>query len=42
LLARHLVVPLSAVQIRSGAKSRTKHVSVAGVTELQVLSLALS
>jgi uncharacterized protein len=39
-LARHLHVPPSAVTIISGATSRTKLVSVAGVTEAEAAALA--
>jgi uncharacterized protein (TIGR00251 family) len=40
LLAKRLNVPLSAVRILTGEKSRTKRVSIAGVTRAQILSLA--
>jgi uncharacterized protein (TIGR00251 family) len=40
LLAERLGVPLSAVAIVAGEKSRTKRVAVAGVTREQVLALA--
>lgn len=39
LLAARLNVPLSAVRIVSGEKSRTKRVEIAGVTRAQVLAL---
>ena len=40
LLAARLNVPVSAVRIVSGEKSRNKRVAVAGVTRAQVISLA--
>ena len=40
LLAKALNVPTSAVRIVSGAKSRTKRVAVAGVTQEHVVALA--
>jgi uncharacterized protein (TIGR00251 family) len=40
LLAARLNVPLSAVTILSGARGRTKRVSVSGVTSEQVRELA--
>jgi uncharacterized protein len=39
LLAERLNVPISAVRIVSGEKSRTKRVEIAGVTRAQVLAL---
>jgi uncharacterized protein len=39
LLAERLNVPVSAVRIVAGEKSRTKRVEIAGVTRAQVLSL---
>ena len=39
LLAARLNVPVSAVRIVGGEKSRNKRVSVAGVTRAQVISL---
>jgi len=39
LLAKRLNVPVSAVRIVSGEKSRTKRVEIAGVTRAQVLAL---
>jgi uncharacterized protein (TIGR00251 family) len=42
LLAARLNVPVSAVRIVSGEKSRNKRVSVVGVTRAQVASLALA
>jgi uncharacterized protein YggU (UPF0235/DUF167 family) len=39
LLADYLKVPLSAVRIVAGEKSRTKRVAVSGVTREQVLAL---
>jgi len=42
LLAARLNVPVSAVRIVSGEKSRNKRVSVVGVTQAQVASLALA
>jgi uncharacterized protein (TIGR00251 family) len=41
LLAEALNVPVSAVKIVSGAKSRTKRVAIAGVTQAQVAALAV-
>lgn len=40
LLAEELDVPVSAVTILSGARGRSKHVSVRGATEAQIRSLA--
>ena len=40
LLAERLQVPVSAVTILTGEKSRTKRVSIAGVTRAQVMRLA--
>jgi uncharacterized protein (TIGR00251 family) len=40
LLAARLNVPVSAVRIVGGEKSRNKRVAVAGVTRVQVISLA--
>ena len=40
LLAESLNVPLSAVRIVAGGRSRTKRVSVAGATRSQILALA--
>ncbi len=40
LLANHLKVPISAVRILSGEKSRTKRVSIVGATSGQILALA--
>jgi uncharacterized protein (TIGR00251 family) len=40
LLAARLKVPLSAVRIASGERSRTKRVEIQGVTATQVLALA--
>jgi len=40
LLAARLNVPVSAVRIVGGEKSRNKRVAVAGVTRAQVISLA--
>lgn len=40
LLAARLNVPVSAVRIVGGEKSRDKRVAVAGVTKAQVISLA--
>ena len=40
LLAGNLNVPVTAVRIVGGEKSRNKRVSIAGVTREQVLSLA--
>ena len=40
LLATRLNVPVSAVRIVGGEKSRNKRVAVAGVTRAQVISLA--
>jgi uncharacterized protein len=42
LLATRLNVPVSAVRIVSGEKSRNKRVLVVGVTQAQVASLALA
>ncbi|MGA8222409.1 MAG: DUF167 domain-containing protein [Candidatus Acidiferrales bacterium] len=39
LLAERLNVPASAVRILAGVKSRTKRVSIAGVSRAQVLKL---
>ena len=39
LLAERLKVPVSAVRIVAGEKSRTKRVSIAGVSRLQVAAL---
>ena len=39
LLAERLNVPVSAVRIVAGEKSRTKRVEIAGVTRAQVLAL---
>lgn len=39
LLAERLNVPISAVRIVAGEKSRTKRVEIAGVTRTQILSL---
>jgi uncharacterized protein YggU (UPF0235/DUF167 family) len=39
LLAERLKVPVSAVRIVPGEKSRTKRVSIAGVTREQVATL---
>jgi uncharacterized protein YggU (UPF0235/DUF167 family) len=39
LLAERLKVPLAAVRIVAGEKSRTKRVAVSGVTSDQVLAL---
>jgi len=39
LLAAHLNVPLSAVTIVAGEKSRTKRVAVAGVSRAQIAAL---
>jgi uncharacterized protein len=39
LLAERLCVAMSAVQIVVGEKSRTKRVSVAGVTKAQILAI---
>jgi uncharacterized protein len=41
LLADRLNVPVSAVRIAAGQKSRTKRISIAGVTKAQVEALAL-
>jgi uncharacterized protein len=41
LLADRLNVPMSAVRIVAGQKSRTKRISIAGVTKAQVGALAL-
>ena len=40
LLAENLKVPVSAVRIVAGEKSRTKRVSIAGATCAQILRLA--
>lgn len=40
LLADRLNVPVSAVRILTGGKSRTKRVSIAGATRDQILALA--
>jgi len=40
LLAERLNVPASAVRIVAGGKSRTKRVSIAGVSRAQILNLA--
>lgn len=40
LLAERLNVPVSAVRILAGKKSRTKRVSVAGATGAQIVALA--
>jgi uncharacterized protein (TIGR00251 family) len=40
LLAARLKVPLSAVRIASGERSRTKRVEIHGVTATQILALA--
>jgi uncharacterized protein len=42
LLAERLNVPVSAVRIVAGVKSRTKRVEIAGATRAQVLSIASS
>ena len=42
LLAARLNVPVSAVRIVGGEKSRNKRVAVAGVTRAQVISLAVA
>jgi len=39
LLAERLNVPISAVRIVAGEKSRTKRMEIAGVTRAQVLAL---
>jgi uncharacterized protein len=39
LLAARLKVPLSAVRIASGERSRTKRVEIQGVTATQILAL---
>jgi len=39
LLAERLNVPISAVRIVSGEKSKTKRIEIAGVTRAQVLAL---
>jgi uncharacterized protein len=39
LLARRLKVPVSAVRIVSGEKSRSKRVAISGVTREQILAL---
>lgn len=40
LLAEELNVPVSAVQIIGGATSRTKRVSIAGVSSVHILALS--
>jgi uncharacterized protein (TIGR00251 family) len=40
LLAARLKVPLSAVRIAAGERSRTKRVEIQGVTARQILALA--
>lgn len=40
LLAARLKVPLSAVRIAAGERSRTKRVEIQGVTAAQILALA--
>jgi len=40
LLAEHLEIPLTAVRILSGERSRTKRVEVRGVSAARVLALA--
>jgi uncharacterized protein (TIGR00251 family) len=40
LLANHLKVPISAVRILTGGKSRTKRISIVGATSAQILALA--
>ena len=40
LLAASLKVPLSAVRIAAGERSRTKRVEIQGVTATQILALA--
>ncbi len=40
LLAKRLNVPVSAVNIVAGGKSRTKRVEIAGVSEAQIKALA--
>lgn len=40
LLANHLKLPISAVRILAGEKSRTKRVLIAGATRAQILALA--
>jgi uncharacterized protein (TIGR00251 family) len=42
LLARRLKVPVSAVRIVAGEKSRTKRVSIADLTRAQIAALAAS
>jgi hypothetical protein len=42
LLAVRLNVPVSAVRIVGGEKSRNKRVAVAGITRAQVISLAVA
>ncbi|MGC1829946.1 MAG: DUF167 domain-containing protein [Candidatus Acidiferrales bacterium] len=39
LLAAHLNLPLSAVRILAGGRSRTKRVSIAGVSRAQIAAL---
>jgi uncharacterized protein len=41
LLAKHLHVPLNAIEIVAGKSSRTKRVAVAGVWPAQVLALCV-
>jgi hypothetical protein len=41
-LAARLNVPVSAVRIVSGEKSRNKRIAIAGVTRAQVISLAVA
>jgi hypothetical protein len=40
ILAEHLNIPVSAVRILSGERSRTKRIEIRGVTAEQVLRLA--
>lgn len=40
LLANHLKLPISAVRILAGDKSRTKRILIAGATRAQILALA--
>jgi uncharacterized protein len=40
LLANHLKLPISAVRILAGDKSRTKRIWIAGATRAQILALA--
>jgi uncharacterized protein len=42
LLAARLNVPVSAVRIVGGEKSRNKQIAIAGVTRAQVISLAVA